>query len=256
MADLSGNIIYAFWMAFGNILGYSSGASGSWQKWFPFLLTNSCCESCANLKGAFLIAVVFLAICMTVTLIVAKEVPLSDLDEEISNQGTGLLAIFKAVKTLPKGMPSLLLVTSLTWLAWFPFILYDTDWMGREIYHGEPSGTKEEIDAFNKGVQQGAFGLLLNSPLDFLWLLVSFSESTCSFETAGLCTGVLNISIVVPQVIISLGAGPWDALFGKGNIPAFTLAGVLALIGGFVGLAILPKMSGKTFRRGSFGSMH
>lgn len=48
-------------------------------------------------------------------------------------------------------------------LAWFPFILYNTDWMGREIYHGSPSGTKEEIGAYTRGVQQGAFGLLLNS---------------------------------------------------------------------------------------------
>jgi solute carrier family 45, member 1/2/4 len=35
----------------------------------------------------------------------------------------------------------------------------------------------------------------------------------------GLCTGVLNISIVVPQMIIAVGSGPWDELFGKGNIP-------------------------------------
>ena len=48
-------------------------------------------------------------------------------------------------------------------LSWFPFILYDTDWMGREIYHGDPKGTNAQISAFNEGVRVGAFGLLLNS---------------------------------------------------------------------------------------------
>lgn len=48
-------------------------------------------------------------------------------------------------------------------LSWFPFILYDTDWMGREIYHGDPKGTNAQISAFNEGVRIGSFGLLLNS---------------------------------------------------------------------------------------------
>ena len=48
-------------------------------------------------------------------------------------------------------------------LSWFPFILYDTDWMGREIYHGDPKGTTAQIAAFDEGVRVGSFGLLLNS---------------------------------------------------------------------------------------------
>lgn len=83
LADLSGpdqrnaaNAIFATWMAIGNILGFSSGASGNWQRWFPFLTTRACCEACGNLKAAFLVAVVFLALCTLVTLYFAKEVPL------------------------------------------------------------------------------------------------------------------------------------------------------------------------------------
>jgi solute carrier family 45 protein 1/2/4 len=69
----------------------------------------------------------------------------------------------------------------------------------------------------------------------------------------GLCTGVLNISIVIPQVIIALGAGPWDQLFGKGNIPAFAAASAFALIGGIVGIFLLPKISRRSFRAVSTG---
>jgi len=43
LADLSGpdqrntaNAVFCLWMAIGNILGFSAGASGKWQEWFPF----------------------------------------------------------------------------------------------------------------------------------------------------------------------------------------------------------------------------
>ncbi|KAG0477929.1 hypothetical protein HPP92_012648 [Vanilla planifolia] len=364
MADLSANIIYAFWMAFGNILGYSCGSIGDWYKWFPFLVTNSCCRACANLKGAFLIAIIFLFICLSVTVIVAKEVPLYMLNPSETEQGGfGIFSVFTSFKNLPPGMPSVLLITSITWFSWFPFNLYNTDWMGREIYHGDPKGTREEIAVYNRGVEKGAFGLLLNSvvlgitsmlltPLckklssKLVWVIGNFtiflgmgaitalsiisnkshtgsissavvgpdglragavaiftalgfplavrlllytpypsylhpgasltSSSSRRFCTASLspvprssprmrvahskvwlCIGVLNVSIVIPQVIVAAGAGPWDALFGHGNIPAFALASVVALIGGFIGLAVLPKISADSLKSGGFGSsMH
>lgn len=48
-------------------------------------------------------------------------------------------------------------------MAWFPFFLYDTDWMGRAVYHGNPNGNSTEVQNYDKGVRDGAFGLLLNS---------------------------------------------------------------------------------------------
>lgn len=48
-------------------------------------------------------------------------------------------------------------------LSWFPFFLFDTDWMGREVYHGDPKGEVFEVKAYDQGVREGAFGLLLNS---------------------------------------------------------------------------------------------
>ncbi|KAF0921262.1 hypothetical protein E2562_003071 [Oryza meyeriana var. granulata] len=172
MADLSGrhgpsaaNAIFCSWMALGNILGYSSGSTNDWHKWFPFLMTRACCEACANLKAAFLVAVVFLGLSTAVTMVFAREVALDAAAAKRSEEGgaSGPLAVFKGMKNLPVGMPSVLVVTGLTWLSWFPFILFDTDWMGREIYHGRPDGNPAEVAAFQEGVRQGAFGLLLNS---------------------------------------------------------------------------------------------
>ncbi|XP_014509699.1 sucrose transport protein SUC3 isoform X1 [Vigna radiata var. radiata] len=390
LADLSGpdqrnvaNAIFCSWMAAGNILGYSSGASGKWNKWFPFLTTRACCEACGNLKAAFLVAVVFLALCTFVTLYFADEVPLTTasqhhrlsdssplLDEQQQNgvefsksrplsvmgesndqrtedhigkeaelnhknfkagedhtenvmdgPGAVLVNLLTSLRHLPPAMHSVLIVMALTWLSWFPFFLFDTDWMGREVYHGDPKGGTSEIDLYDQGVREGAFGLLLNSVVlgissffiepmckwmgtKLVWALSNFIVFVCMAGTAiislisirnhsggiehvigasvaiksaslvvfvllgfplaitysvpfavtaeltadsgggqGLAIGVLNLAIVVPQIIISLGCGPWDALFGGGNIPAFVLASVCALAGGVIATLKLPNLS-------------
>ncbi|KAG6515868.1 hypothetical protein ZIOFF_026302 [Zingiber officinale] len=450
LADLSGpdqcnsaNSIFCSWMAFGNILGFASGASGLWHKyacqilyeciscciyfccvvevfssrWFPFLTTKACCEVCGNLKAAFLVAVLFLLLCMSVTLYFAKEIPLEpkirqhlsdsspllkdseqylgqfegdetekvdsgtlhvnnmrskggvtnslDLEHhknrdqsEAFNDGPAsvLVNILTSLTHLPPGMHSVLLVMSLSWvmtseLSWFPFFLFDTDWMGREVYHGDPMGDITERTDYQTGVREGAIGLLLNSVrshkqyiLAFLlqiyeysipyggdisesmlvgivssffvdpmcckmgaklvWAMSNFAVFICmaaatilnlvstnedtiasqhvlggnntvkaaalvifsvlGFPLAiaysvpfsmtaeltagtgggqGLATGVLNLAIVVPQTIVAIGAGPWDALFGGGNIPAFALPSIFSFAGGILAALKLPKLS-------------
>nr|ALS46593.1 SUT2-h1 [Saccharum spontaneum] len=387
LADLSGpdqcnsaNAIFCSWMAVGNILGFSAGASGDWHKWFPFLTTRACCEACGNLKAAFLVAVVFLLFCMSVTLYFAEEIPLEPKDAQglsdsapllngsrddahasnepnnerfpnghvdgnnvsannnteeftnansntdnggVFNDGPGavLVNILTSMRHLPPGMHSVLVVMALTWLSWFPFFLFDTDWMGREVYHGDPNGDLSERKAYDNGVREGAFGLLLNSvvlgvgsflvdPLcrmigaRLVWAISNFTVFICMMATTilswissdlyssklhhiiganktvkttalivfsllglplsitysvpfsvtaeltagtgggqGLATGVLNLAIVVPQIVVSLGAGPWDALYGGGNIPAFALASVFSLAAGVLAVLKLPKLS-------------
>jgi hypothetical protein len=48
-------------------------------------------------------------------------------------------------------------------LSWFPFFLFDTDWMGREVLRGDPKGLDPLPAIYDQGVRIGAFGLLLNS---------------------------------------------------------------------------------------------
>lgn len=399
LADLSGpdqrntaNAVFCSWMAVGNILGFSAGASGNWHRWFPFLLSKACCEACGNLKAAFLIAVVFLLLCTLVTIYFAEEVPLTayqpmrvsdsaplledpqqngfetsklksdmqvldsanqsgaangferdrNLKHPISkveedqnagfNDGPGavLVNLLTSLRHLPPAMHPVLIVMALTWLSWFPFFLFDTDWMGREVYHGDPKGNLSEVHAYDQGVREGAFGLLLNSVVlgisSFLiepmckrmgarlvWAMSNFIVFACMAGTAiiswisveeyskriehviggndnikiaslivfallgfplaitysvpfsvtaeltadagggqGLAIGVLNLAIVIPQMIVSLGAGPWDALFGGGNIPAFVLASFAALAGGIVAVRRLPHLSNGSFNSTGF----
>ncbi|KAK4762606.1 hypothetical protein SAY86_008374 [Trapa natans] len=398
LADLSGpeqrnaaNAVFATWMAVGNILGFSAGASGNWHRWFPFLTNRACCEACGNLKAAFLIAVVFLTLCTLVTIFFAEEVPLSlsvhqrlsdvaplledsqqdglelskinhdyknvhhanDVNvepvqeremvqnyhlnqnegdqNEILGDGPGavMVKLLTSLRHLPPAMHSVLLVMALTWVSWFPFFLFDTDWMGREVYHGDPNGDSSEVQLYNQGVREGAFGLLLNSVVlgissffiepickqigtRLVWAISNFIVFVCMAATAvislvsvnkysqgiqhaiggsraievaalvifsllgiplaitysvpfsvtaeltadsgggqGLAIGVLNLAIVIPQMIVSLGAGPWDALFGGGNIPAFVLASVSAFAAGVIATRKLPDLS-NNFRSSGF----
>ncbi|KAE8667626.1 Sucrose transport protein SUT4 [Hibiscus syriacus] len=385
LADLSGpdqhntaNAIFCLWMAVGNILGFSAGASGNWHRWFPFLESRACCEACANLKAAFLVAVVFLLFCTIMTLCFAKEVPLpqpadqpahlsdsaplldgstqkglqhskskadasivandnrnitgngyervsnsnhaiskdSNAQNEVFSDGPGaiLVNLLTSLRHLPPAMHSVLVVMALSWLSWFPFFLFDTDWMGREVYHGDPKGNAFEIKLYDQGVREGAFGLLLNSVVlgissffiqpmcqkmgsRLVWAMSNYTVFACMSVTAiislvsvreysqgiehvfggsgaikiaaliifaflgfplallnsqncnnlyvcaGLAIGVLNLAIVFPHMIVSLGAGPWDALFGGGNIPAFILASFSALAAGIIATLRLPDLS-------------
>lgn len=53
-------------------------------------------------------------------------------------------------------------------------------------------------------------------------------------------------------MIVSLGVGPWDALFGGGNIPAFVLAALFALAAGVIATLKLPNLSSSSHRSSSF----
>lgn len=66
---------------------------------------------------------VFLVMCLTITLFFAKEVPYrgnqnlpTKANGEVETEPSGPLAVLKGFKNLPTGMPSVLLVTGLTWV--------------------------------------------------------------------------------------------------------------------------------------------
>ncbi|KAI4973833.1 hypothetical protein ZWY2020_041614 [Hordeum vulgare] len=163
-----GQAIFTVWMAIGSILGYTAVAYGTWHRWFPSLKTSTCCEACADMKGAFLTAVVLIIICTVATMLLADEQSLDGEDVGTSSSYTqtcgGLKAFTDLFTSLKNMSPAMFRVLALTALSWFPFLQYNTDWMGREIYHGNPSGTADMADdKYNAGVREGAIGLLLCS---------------------------------------------------------------------------------------------
>ncbi|XP_024518053.1 sucrose transport protein SUT2 [Selaginella moellendorffii] len=340
------NAFFSFFISIGNILGFAAGSYNNWPKIFPFTETRGCNRPCANLKSAFMIDLILLIVTTLLSITAAQEIPWSPLTKAqkhgVSTPTTPLIPdkpdpqyaddpenvndddedeeeeseaffweLVGTLRDLPRPMWCILLVTALTWLAWFPFTLFDTDWFGREVFKGEPGSATAQI--YDRGVRMGSFGLMLNSvvlgitsivmePLcrmlkpSFVWgignfimaasfaamiaityamkntdrvipptgttigalvvfaalgapLAVTYSipfalashSTNNSGGGQGLAMGVLNLAVVVPQIIISLGSGPWDALFGGGNVPSFALALGASFIGGVLAFLILPR---------------
>ncbi|KAJ9186889.1 hypothetical protein P3X46_002414 [Hevea brasiliensis] len=332
LADLTGkdhrrtrvaNAYFSLFMAVGNILGYATGAFSNWFKVFPFTVTSACNADCANLKSAFYLDIVFMVITTYLSITAAQESPLGLSDRstpiaaDVSGQSSHaqeafLWELFGTFRYFPWPVWTILLVTALNWIGWFPFLLFDTDWMGREIYGGKPN----EGQNYNIGVRTGAFALMLNSVFlgitsvlmeklcrkwgaGFIWGISNILMALCFLAmlitsyvanhigylghdlppngiviTAvvifavlgvplaitysvpyalissrieplglgqGLSMGVLNLAIVTPQVIVSLGSGPWDQLFGGGNSPAFAVGALAAFAGGVVAILGIPR---------------
>lgn len=333
LADLSGssqkktrtaNTLFSFFMAVGNVLGFATGSFSQLYKMFPFTKTQACDVYCANLKSCFLIDIVLILTLTALALTLVTEIPLSALENgEVPKEGKSasipvLGQIKSAFLELKRPMWILLLVTAVNWLAWIPFLLFDTDWMGREVYGGKVG----EGRMYDLGVHAGSLGLMLNSAVlgftslgvEFmarrvgvkkLWggvnfllavclgmtvLITKLAEANRRFSDAartqpspppagikagaltifavlgvplavsytipfalasifsndsgagqGLSMGVLNLANVIPQFIVSLTAGPWDQLFGGGNLPAFIVATIAAAVSGVLALTILPS---------------
>nr|ADL29729.1 sugar transporter [Galega orientalis] len=312
-----GNGFFSFFMAVGNVLGYAAGSYRELYHMFPFTKTNACDEFCANLKTCFFFSIFLLAVLSIFALLYVEDIPLSklesqsELQKESQQQPSCFGEVLGAFNGLERSMWMLMCVTAINWVAWFPFFLFDTDWMGREVYGG-----KTGESAYNKGVRAGALGLMINAfvlglmslavePLGRfvggakrLWgivniilaiglamtvvitkaakhqhvsntnppstgikaaafsffavlgipLAVNFSVpfalasiySSASGAGQGLSLGVLNISIVVPQMIVSALSGPWDDLFGGSNLPAFLVGTVAAVVSGVLAIVLLP----------------
>ncbi|CAK9155514.1 unnamed protein product [Ilex paraguariensis] len=179
LADLSGgnarktrtaNDFYAFFVAVGNVLGFAAGSYTHLYKLFPFTKTNACDVYCANLKSCFFLSIALLLSLTILVLTTVREKSISPSEQESSgdmvergeSERSRLACfgeIFGALKELPRPMWILMLVTCLNSVAWFPFLLFDTDWMGREIYGGKVGEGK----MYDHGVRAGALGLMLNS---------------------------------------------------------------------------------------------
>ncbi|XP_076953654.1 sucrose transport protein SUC8-like [Bidens hawaiensis] len=322
----TGNSLFAFFMGVGNVLGYAAGSVTGLHKIFPFTKTNACDIYCANLKTCFFLAIVLLLSITILALTLVKEDVYQPetvvIGEERKDTKTPFFSeMFGAVKSLSRPVWILLLVTCLNWIAWFPFFIYDTDWMGSDVYGAK---TKHS-DLYSSGVRAGAFGLLINSVVvgfvslgierigrvcggvKKLWGGANLLLAVCLAMTAlvtkmandsrhykmvngvevlrppssgvkggafavfaflgiplsvtfsvpcalasmfsndsdvvgqGLSLGLLNLAIVIPQMFVSLVSGPWDKLFGHGNLPAFVAGAVAAAISGILALTLLPS---------------
>lgn len=153
------NGFFSFFMAFGNILGYAAGSYNGLHRIFPFTETEACNVFCANLKSCFFFSIILLLVLATAALVYVKDTQFTKREQQGDEETVTCFGqLFSALKELKKPMWILMLVTAINWVAWFPFFLFDTDWMGREVYGGD-TGEK----AYETGVHVGALGLMLQA---------------------------------------------------------------------------------------------
>lgn len=165
-----GNALFAFFMAVGNVIGYAAGAHKDIYQVLPFTETEACNLYCADLKTCFLFSIIFVTLIVALVVFFVKEeridprhlqyIQESSCGEE--NPPSLLIQIVIAARSQSRPMWILYIVTALNWIGCFPFLLYDTDWMGKEVYGGSVVGTSQQIDLYDRGVRAGTLGLLLN----------------------------------------------------------------------------------------------
>ncbi|CAN1334396.1 Sucrose transport protein SUC2 [Linum perenne] len=200
------NSLFSFFMGAGNILGYLAGAQDGLYKIFKFSHTPACDVFCAILKSCFIISVMLLIVLTVVTLAYVQEKlwsPEDDVNETEKNDVGGLTSFLRALKSLDRPMWMLLLVTCLNWFAWFPWVLYNTDWMGREVYGGDSGMNSGQIQMYDRGVRAGSIGLMINSTVLLIFSLAidPFARKLGAKFLRGGVNLILGISLVMIVVI-------------------------------------------------------
>ncbi|KAL2335026.1 hypothetical protein Fmac_016239 [Flemingia macrophylla] len=277
------NGFFSFFMAVGNILGYAAGSYDGLHNLFPFTKTDACNVFCANLKSCFFFSIVLLLILCVIVLLSVEDpqytMEKSEMKEEKTQVTCFMGELCSAFKDLKRPMWMLMLVTAINWVAWFPYFLFGTDWMGREVYGGDVGQ-----HAYDAGVHEGSLGLMLNAvvlalmslaiePLGrmlggnkWLWGIVNVFLAVCMAMTVVITKMAdkerqMNPALVgdpsmlvkasslaffailgIPlAMIVSTISGPWDALFGGGNLPAFVLGGGAAVLSAILAIILLPS---------------
>ncbi|RDX64976.1 Sucrose transport protein SUC2, partial [Mucuna pruriens] len=253
------NAFFSFFMAIGNVLGYAAGSYDNLHRVFPFTETKACDIFCANLKSCFFFSIVLLLVLCIVVLLCVNDPQYTPDGDDNNNENQNddvrqshfscFAELFGAFKGLKRPMWMLMLVTAINWIGWFPYVLFDTDWMGREVYGGIV-GDK----AYNSGVHAGALGLMLNSvvlalmslavePLGrlvggvkWLWGIVNVILAVCMAMTV-LITKVaqrerrLNVAAVGhPSLAVRAGALTFFSVLGIPLAITFSVPFALASI--------------------------
>ncbi|XP_041002384.1 sucrose transport protein-like [Juglans microcarpa x Juglans regia] len=107
------------------------------------------------------------------------------------------------------------------------------------------------IPGLSLELYQKLFGLLApsSSPIKSSVNFIGFRQYQADHS---LFTLVTHTSITIVLMIVSLGAGPCDALFGGGNIPAFVLASVSGFVAGVIAIRRLPNISSGSYKSSGF----
>jgi solute carrier family 45 protein 1/2/4 len=239
-----GSSFFSFMLGLGNLVGYFIGHLNL-NKLLPFMGGTDV----DPYRALFTISAIVLAICICLTVFTTQEAPFIS-EGPMENP-------FKKIYLGLIKMPSLVfrvcVVQFFCWVGWFTYIVYISDWVGEEIYHGDPhSSDPAKVDRFNDGVREASLMLTINAAvtmvasallpylllklgikvvyffgnaiLGLLLLSTLFIKDTVgAFVVISLCGIPWAITMVLPFTIIGQGVDATDSGLYMGALNIFVV---------------------------------
>eukprot|EP01094_Clydonella_sp_ATCC50884_P000635 TRINITY_DN10481_c0_g1_i2.p1 TRINITY_DN10481_c0_g1~~TRINITY_DN10481_c0_g1_i2.p1 ORF type:complete len:419 (+),score=79.19 TRINITY_DN10481_c0_g1_i2:199-1455(+) len=193
-----------------------------------------------NNHAVFYIGAVVLLATTLPTLLFADERTLEEIrlsgGEEKSEDNPTFTEIIRGLFRMPRAVFYILIGFFLTNAAFSPYLFYFTDWMGTDVYGGDPtadSGTTS-ADLYDQGVRMGSLGMGLNNIVTMVYsLLIPYVQNyvgikpSYSFVHALVAVCFLLPLIpamqhVVPAEIIAAASGFLNAAM---NVTPYALLG-------------------------------
>ncbi|EME29543.1 sucrose transporter, GPH family [Galdieria sulphuraria] len=193
-----GNAMFAFWLGIGQATGYLAG-SIDWTDSFWFvqrLESDSCHQTCVNLKVTGLVSIIMLLVCVGTSLYFAEEEPQCNVHTlQQSNTPNPLTMAIKFLFHLPSPIQRVCMVIFFSWFGYSMIFIHITDWVGKDIME---SNIWVEDSLYDEGVRAGTIGLFFNSIISVLvsalapWLVSSLGLRTLWF----IGNGTLSLSLL------------------------------------------------------------
>jgi len=157
-----------------------------------------------------------LIICMSITVFTTKEQPLPS----AGRFENPFKKIFIGLFHMPPAVLRVCTVQFFAWVGWFTYIVYITDWMGEEIYHGDPKEGSPTKYLYDEGVRQGSLALTYNAAVTMAFsailpYLISVLGIRLVYFVGNMMLGMCLISTIfihnyIPAtVVIALCGIPW-----------------------------------------------
>jgi len=147
-----GGAVFSFMLGLGNLLGYLTGYVNL-TKYLPFMKT--------EVRALFTISMCILVTCIGITVSTTKErafVAKGPIENPFK-------LILTGVKNMPPVVSRVCAVQFFVWVGWFTYLVYITDWVGEQIYGGDPHADEgtEARKLFDHGVSQASLALTYNA---------------------------------------------------------------------------------------------
>eukprot|EP00741_Cyanophora_paradoxa_P010651 tig00020537_g10294.t1 len=158
-----GNAGIAFTTGLGTVVGNLVG-SLELRRLAPALGT--------DLRALYLFSILWVILSVAPVLLFVRERPY--VERRAAHERPGVLQMLRRALVLPRHVAHTFAVQCCTWFAWFVLAMYGANWVGRNVYPGDPHGVPGERgrDLYDAGVRYGNLGLALLAAVSMAFSLV------------------------------------------------------------------------------------